>query len=503
MQNDKSIFYTDNMKNKIKIIAFLLVVGILLNSQMIKSQGLINNGSNIVIETGAYLVVQGNILNQSSTNNGSFSLVGNLKLSGNFTNNATGGDAFSTNTGTITFNGSGVQEVNGTQATNFGDMVLANSVEFNDISQQAVSNINLSGGKLLIGDVDFKIASTATISGYSSSNYIVASGVGNLVRTINNGESVFFPVGTAVRYAPVTITQATGAEDGSFKVRVVDSVYLNSVSGATIGSLDKYVNKTWYIESTASNLNLDITLSWLAADHMNGFDPANCYISHFANGLWDFTSAGSVASESSSVYSIQRTGVTSLSPFTVGDQSSGVLPISLLQFDAQKENSSVQLNWTTTSELNNMGYELQRMMNAADFVPIAFINGAGNSNTTIHYAYNDINPTNGSEGIVYYRLKQIDFDGESSLSKTIAVRFDNSIKDEIVLFPNPSSGIVNFSHLHDINTVELRNHLGLLMDQIQNPQENILDLSNYASGVYIVTFIGTNTNKSFKVVKNQ
>jgi hypothetical protein len=492
------------MKNKIKKITFLLVVGMLLSSQMLKSQGLINNGSKVIIETGAYLVIQGNILNQSvSNNNGTFSLAGDLKLTGNFTNNATGGDVFSANTGTITFNGSTTQEVNGSAATNFGDMVLANSVEFNDISQQALNSINLSGGKLLVGDVDFEIASTATITGYSATNYIVADGVGKLVRTINDGETVFFPVGSATRYAPVTISQAAGADDGDFKVRVVDNVLVLASSGNQLEVTKKYVNKTWFIESTASTLNLNIELSWTAADHMNGFDPTQCYISHFSssNSTWDFSNQwGAPASQNSGVYSITRSGVTSLSPFTVGDVSTGPLPVEILSFDGEAVGNDVVLNWVTSAEVNNRGFEVYSSVDAKNFKLIGFIDGAGNSNTMKNYDFTDVNAANSSVGVLYYQLRQIDFDGKSERTKIIAIHITNDRDYKLVVYPNPTTGLVKILNAGDCNQMDVYDLCGKKLLTSKIDADGYFDLTGLAKGVYQLVSYDEGVKKTARIL---
>ncbi|HEY1038492.1 MAG TPA: hypothetical protein VGF30_03760, partial [Bacteroidia bacterium] len=85
------------------------------------------------------------------------------------------------------------------------------------------------------------------------------------------------------------------------------------------------------------------------------------------------------------------------------------LPIQLVYFTAEGlKNHTVQLKWQTASETNNNYFELQRSTDDLNFTDIARIDGAGNSNTLINYKYIDENPIQGNN---YYRLKQVDFDG--------------------------------------------------------------------------------------------
>lgn len=466
-------------------------------------QGLVNNGAKIIIESGAYLIVDGNIKTQTeSSSNGTFSLEGELKLSGNFTNdNSVTGDVFTVNSGDITFNGSTTQEVNGTAATNFGDMVLANSVEFNSVSQEALNDIDLSGGKLLVGDVDFTVNPTATITNYSTTNYIVADGVGKLSRTINDGETVFFPVGSSTRYAPVTITQAVGADDGNFKVRVVDNVLLYATSGSAIEDNKKYVNKTWFIESTASNLNLDIELNWTAADHMNGFDPLNCYISHYnsADSVWDFSDQwGTSANENSGIYSITRSGVTSLSPFTVGDESSGTLPVQLVSLSGKVVGQDAQIFWETASEINNRGFHIQKMNSNGEFVSICFVEGNGNANILHDYIYLDRNAFENSNEIQYYRLAQEDFDGHIEFSKVIGLNSED--ENTLIAYPNPAKDRLYFESNETINQIDIINPKGQLVKRLENT-DNSVNLSDLAPGVYYIVFHANATVYRKKIIK--
>lgn len=102
--------------------------------------------------------------------------------------------------------------------------------------------------------------------------------------------------------------------------------------------------------------------------------------------------------------------------------SCGALPITLGDFNAKlNEKESVDLTWTTFTEINNDYFTVEKSKNGYHFSELKQIKGAGNSNTPINYHTADNNPY---VGISYYRLKQTDFDGKYSYSPVIAV--DNS-----------------------------------------------------------------------------
>ncbi len=111
------------------------------------------------------------------------------------------------------------------------------------------------------------------------------------------------------------------------------------------------------------------------------------------------------------------------------------LPVTLTDFSATPGNNSVTLRWTTSSELNNLGFELQRSIDGQGWSAIAFINGAGNSNSTLHYSYVDENL---SARRYYYRLKQIDIDKRYEYSAIVSVVFDAARSFSLEQnFPNP------------------------------------------------------------------
>ncbi|GEM_PF-3900888 len=97
-----------------------------------------------------------------------------------------------------------------------------------------------------------------------------------------------------------------------------------------------------------------------------------------------------------------------------------VLPIELLRFDASQSGNSVEVNWTSATEINNHFYTVQRSYDGLEFEEIADIEGAGDSNSSLDYQYVDF-PT--AFGLLYYRLKQTDFDGAFEVFAPKVVKF--------------------------------------------------------------------------------
>ncbi len=178
-------------------------------------------------------------------------------------------------------------------------------------------------------------------------------------------------------------------------------------------------------------------------------------------------------------------------------QSQNPLPVELLSFDAIAYATAIETKWTTASELNNKGFEVERGLSPGEFKKIGWVDGFGTSNKAHDYNFidRDVMPNT----IYYYRLKQVDFNGEFSYSPIVAA----SIKDNTGLFvvsPNPYSGKTNISYILSQSSeisIEVMNSLGQKVATLYKGQQ---DAGNYtyhfgakqygfAAGVYTVRMI--------------
>jgi hypothetical protein len=119
------------------------------------------------------------------------------------------------------------------------------------------------------------------------------------------------------------------------------------------------------------------------------------------------------------------------------DPGCSAVPVNLLYFTGNKLGNINKLNWTTLTEQNNIGFELQRSADGNNFSKIGFINAAnnGNSNNSNSYQFIDEQPLKGNN---YYRLKQMDKDGKFNLSNIVLLK-GNSIAELTIteVYPNP------------------------------------------------------------------
>ncbi|MBP9187091.1 MAG: T9SS type A sorting domain-containing protein, partial [Bacteroidia bacterium] len=264
------------------------------------------------------------------------------------------------------------------------------------------------------------------------------------IRNIGTGGrtgAVIFPVGATTTYNnPVTITNIGIAD--AFSVTLRDSVTNNYSGLIPIGAKinTNAVNRTWIInEETAGGSNATITLQWNAGDELSGFNRAASYISkHTAYG---WMPNATVAASGTNPYTQTITGVTTFAPFGVG--SSGALPVQLISFQAVKINQSVNLNWTTATEINNDYFIIERSIDGKLFEEITSVKGKGNSTSPSSYLYVDADVQNiatvNNTTTLFYRLKQVDIDGKTDLSEVITINTDELNSTDITLQPNPSA----------------------------------------------------------------
>ncbi|SFH24229.1 T9SS type A sorting domain-containing protein [Pontibacter chinhatensis] len=118
------------------------------------------------------------------------------------------------------------------------------------------------------------------------------------------------------------------------------------------------------------------------------------------------------------------------------------LPVEIIYFTAAKQGNNVLLEWATASEENNTGFEVEVSQDGFNFRKLDFV-PTKNGNTVIKQVYTFKDTENGKYGTRYYRLKQIDMDGQFEYFTTKAVSFGEVSNYSLKAFPNPFEGEVN------------------------------------------------------------
>lgn len=289
-----------------------------------------------------------------------------------------------------------------------------------------------NNGKIILGNNNFRI--NGALTNYDNSNYFITNGTGSLTLQNIATTPVLFPVGISESsYTPVIV--ANNGTIDNYKVRVQEGLYNNGDKGVLV--TEKAVNRTWFIEEeVGGGSNANVTLQWNAEDELGGFDRNDAFLLHYINNSWDFGTPLPVGG--TSPYQLTRNNITSFSPFAISNQNI-ILPLILINFNILKQNTSVQLNWQTTSEKNFSFFGIERSNDGIIFSNLNKVPASFNNSSIKNYSYTDNTPINGTD---FYRLKMTDADGKFTYSKIVAIRFDGK-NSALQIFPNPAKDILH------------------------------------------------------------
>ncbi|MFT6138526.1 MAG: hypothetical protein ACJA0U_001277 [Salibacteraceae bacterium] len=157
-----------------------------------------------------------------------------------------------------------------------------------------------------------------------------------------------------------------------------------------------------------------------------------------------------------------------------------ILPIELIDFSAESKGSYVELNWITASEINNDYFNVERSIDGVNYRSISTVSSYGNSTQTSNYSIIDDSPL---LGLSYYRLKQTDYDGETSYSDIEAVSFNRTKSLSLKIYPNPASSQITIDSESAIESIDIFNIYGSL---VQTETASTFSVESLANGTYIV-----------------
>jgi hypothetical protein len=188
---------------------------------------------------------------------------------------------------------------------------------------------------------------------------------------------------------------------------------------------------------------------------------------------------------------------------------SGPLPITLIDFNGKINDSKSLLNWSTASEKNNDFFTLEKSEDGINYTFIAQVKGNGTTHSQNNYSAIDNEPI---EGINYYRLKQVDYDGASSYSAIISLHYNPTI--DFSFFPHPTKSGEDITVILDKNSgikqisVSIYSLTGTILfsEQVRVESENLNEFKLHniklESGVYLLRVDGGNSSRIKKLVIN-
>jgi|GEM_PF-6951055 len=171
------------------------------------------------------------------------------------------------------------------------------------------------------------------------------------------------------------------------------------------------------------------------------------------------------------------------------------LPVELNSFTAYAKGNVVELKWETKTEVNNFGFEIERLsseQNSETWKKIGFVRGNGNSNSIKNYSFTDNNPTGGKSFL--YRLKQIDNDGKFEYSNYVEVLITPAEYKLFQNYPNPFNPQTNIKFSLPVPApvaLEIYSLTGELLEKLIDEEIDAglhsinFNAENLSSGIYI------------------
>jgi len=322
---------------------------------------------------------------------------------------------------TVQYAGSTNQTISNAHA--FNNLTINNTTVVNQSVDQTVSgNLTMTSGILSTGTSIVDLGATGSIlestpNAYAPTSFVV----GKVQATRNIGSSVnqtFGGIGMEIN--------ETNAANSTVVLRTTGTACVASGHH----SITRYFTITPNVDA---GLNGAMVFHYF--DHeLAGHIEANLQIWKSIDNR--VTWSGQNSSVFVGTNTLTLGSIASFSDWTATDPVSNPLPISLLDFSAKQKNDAVDLFWKTASEVNNDYFVLERSIDGVNWEEIYTCKGAGTSTIINHYSFVDYEIQSST---VYYKLKQIDFDGKCSYSNILSVT-NNIQPSRISVYPNPFDG---------------------------------------------------------------
>jgi hypothetical protein len=277
-------------------------------------------------------------------------------------------------------------------------------------------------------------------------------------------------------------------------------------------------NTAWYTFTVNSDGDVVITIDNIACyggglGFQIGFFSGTC--GSLTNDGCSSGSGGTV----SATYSSQTAGTVlyvgldgnagSNCNFDISASNTIVLPVKLINLGAiyNTDKNVVDISWSTLSEENNDFFTIEKSIDGVNFKPIGKVEGNGNSSSPIEYSLRDVSPSNNQ--VVYYKLLQTDFNGETTQSGLVSVKTKTIESTHLIQNPIVNKAELKIESLSNqnvsINVYNITgNIVGTFKQELYKGNNYMaLDLSNLSEGLYMLNIIDENNRiiNQIKLIK--
>lgn len=250
-----------------------------------------------------------------------------------------------------------------------------------------------------------------------------------------------------------------------------------------------------------------LVLNYVATDASNTFSHSSNLTQHYTQNI---PNGGSARSGLMASYYQGNPGITPT--VTMGLNSNAnivsqtiaindglsLLPAAYKEISATAYNNYVEVNWITLSENNNNHFEVQKSTNGKDWRTIEIVEGALNSYEAIQYKSVDYNI---ESQMNYYRLKQVDLNGEERISEIVYAMVGSANKDfKVYAYPNPSTDFISINGVEENSEVRILNLQGETV--LQTNQSKNIPTTSLSAGIYLVQIHSKGKMYQEKIVKN-
>lgn len=425
-----------------------------INGTLTLTSGTFSNSSTLTLGTGATIMRTGGILNSVPT----FGSSVNVTYNQNGSSISTGNEL---PTSTSVLNNLTINNSNG--------VTLSAPRSVNGVLTLTSGLLTTTASNLLT------IETSGSVSGFSNSSFVN----GPIAKNTASTSSFTFPTGKGSLLRTISITPSN-SNSTIYTAEYFNSAYSNTTSFSSpitrVSTIDYFdLNRS----TSGSPADAIVELTWGSNSGVNTSNVGELTIARFAGGNWVNESAtGSGNSTSGTVTS--NSSVSSFSSFVLANATTNnnPLPVKFLYFRANSIKPYVTLEWATATEVNCRGFEVQKSENGKDFYTLEFIESKaadGNSYQNLYYSFIENLP----KGTSFYRLKQLDHNGDFSYSGIIINKETEKtgwqVKENI-LSVNTNEQIEN-----RIEIIDIRGNI-CYTSAFENAAT--IDLRNFATGIY-------------------
>ncbi len=360
-----------------------------------------------------------------------------------------------------------------------GDLTIQNSATVyaqDTVWVDALASVNVAGTLHTTKDV------------VRLGSFINTSGGGYLIAPVQAGVTKTFPLGTTTNNSIMLSHQSGNLV--FYKMSVRDNVYQNPSTQTTLQT-SNVVDKTWLIQALSASPSTQFNAGWNNANELSGFNRSNCNVATWKQGvsvIWSpstYTAAALNGTQPQYFATATTTNLDSGVWYYYGVGSGTALPVQFIGVQAKAISSTQNtISWQVAQLSNSSHFEIEHLTPANQWEFIGKVASVKASQIKQNYVFNHF--ANNLQNTNYYRVKQVDINGNFTYSKVVSTQQNSSAK--LVVYPNPSNGLVYVNnHQTELATVIIYNAVGVEVYRNGQYENNtMIDVKHLPQGMYIL-----------------